>query len=239
MLERTEGHPFRWVAGNAWTLIYGDNQSNPLVCALVAGKSWSFQKEIFSLVKRISDVSGLPMVHIEFDDRRPEIENVLASINGAEFKTFELADLRDLFASFGLPVKSGKVSKSINDASSSAYHNWQRQNLGNISVSDIDLFRKSVGSVRAELIELKRSYISLDNWKPFPADYTNFNLLLAVARLCSLEFSIAYNVRHKNPFHDDATRFSIFRYNQESLPRSVGIYTQDEFIRGAYYLNSS
>lgn len=237
MLERADSHPFRWVAGNAWTLIYGDNQSNPLVCALVAGKSWSFQKEIFSLVKRISEVAGLPMVYIEFDDQRSEIEEVEASVNGSDLKKYELHNLRDLFSSFGLPVKSGKVSKAINDASSSAYHNWQRRNLGNISVSDIDLFRKSTESVPAEIIELKRSYISLERWKPFPVDYTNFNLLLSVAKLCSLEFSIAYNVRHKNPFYDDASMLSVFRYSERGFPKYIGVFNADDFIRGEYHLH--
>jgi hypothetical protein len=56
MLENTSNHQFIWVSGNAWALIYGDSGSTPLECALVYGKSWIFQVEMHTLLKKIAEI---------------------------------------------------------------------------------------------------------------------------------------------------------------------------------------
>jgi hypothetical protein len=234
LLENTPQHQFRWVSGNAWSLIYGDGKSNPLACILISGKSWAYQKGIFALMKRVSEVSGLPFITITFDDLATDIDQVVVSVNGSIENSISLNALRDIFESFGLPVKNGKASKAINDASSSAYHKWQRENLGSITVSDIDLFRKSSDRTSGEIIELKRSYIQLEKWTPFSADFANFNLLLAISKKCGLELTIAYNLREKNPFRDDASMLSIFKYNKIDTPTFVGTYKFEDFVSGIY-----
>jgi len=234
MLENTPNHQFRWVSGNAWALIYGDRNSTPLACALVYGKSWNFQVEMHTLLKRIAEASKIPFVSIMFDDAATEITDVFFKINEEEMLLISLSDLRDIFESFGLPVKRGAASKAINDSSSSAYHQWQRANLGSITVSDIDLFRKSSGGAPGEIIELKRSYISLEKWRPFPDDYANFNLLSSVADRCGVLFTIAYNLREKSPFRDDATRLSVYKYSKINTPTYLGIYDFQQFLNGDY-----
>lgn len=234
MLENTPNHQFRWVSGNAWALIYGDSNSTPLVCALVYGKSWNFQAEMRILLNKIAKSSRIPFVSIMFDDTKTEINNVHFNINEDETMLISLSELRDVFESFGLPVKRGAASKAINDSSSSAYHQWQRANLGSITVSDIDLLRKSSGGAPGEIIELKRSYIPLEKWRPFPNDYANFNLLSSVADRCGVIFTIAYNLREKYPFRDDATRLSIYKYSKINAPTYLGIYGFQQFLNGDY-----
>ena len=233
-LEMIRSHPFMWVSGNAWTLVYGDRDSNPLVFALVAGRSWNPQPEIRSLIKRISDVTGLPWVQIYFDDTAEEIDSVDFSLGEGPINRMSLLSLRDFLRDLGLPTSSGATSKALNDAASSAYHNWQRANLGAITVSDIDLFRKKTELVSAEFIELKRSYIALDRWNPYPQDFPNFQLIFNVSRLCGIPMTIAYNVREKNPFRDNAEILSLFSYGDIVPPRHIGHFTFPQFFAGAH-----
>jgi hypothetical protein len=57
-----------------------------------------------------------------FDDGATEITDVCFKINEEKMLLISLGDLREIFESFGLPVKRGAASKAINDSSSSAYH---------------------------------------------------------------------------------------------------------------------
>lgn len=232
-LQRQDNHSLAWAAANAWTLVYGNGNSDPTTLALVAGRSWIPQSEIISAVKYLGERSGTPTIEIYFDDSVDQIEDVKVRFDRSDLTRVSLVELKSIFSEFGLSVTTGSVSKAINSASSSAYHNWQRANLGHITVSDIDLFRIDEHGIPNEIIELKRSYIGLDSWKPFPADYANFNLLMKMARSSSLAMTIAYNVRHRDPFFDDASKVSIFDYSDRG-PNRRGIFTFDEFVSRKY-----
>ena len=135
----------------------------------------------------------------------------------------------------GLPVKSGACGKSVNDATSSAYHNWQRANLGSIKVTDIDLIRLNDQGMPVEAIELKRSYYPLKDWKPYSDDYVNFNLLHSVCQSAGMEMNIAYNVRQTKPtFFDNASRLTIFSYKNVNSPIKMGEYDFSEFVDRKY-----
>lgn len=233
-IQGLHNHSFIWAAGNAWILIYGNALSEPVAVALVAGRSWEPQSGVTSLVESLSEASGLPFLEIHFDDTVRETEKIGLRRNGSAFIETGLEGLREVFSDLGLPVKSGAASKAINDASSSAYHNWQRENLGRITVSDIDLFRLNGDQRAIEIIELKRSYIGLNKWKPFPADYPNFNLLLSTAKLSSVRMTIAYNIRTKNPFYDDPRAISVFNYSRFNSPSHAGVFPFQSFADGSY-----
>lgn len=232
-LHGADNRSLSWTAANAWTLVYGNGNSNPAVLALVAGRSWKIQNEIISFVEHMGKVSGIPIIEIYFDDADTHIDSVKIRLDGSDLADVSLDNLKSIFAEFGLAVTSGSATKAINDASSSAYHNWQRANLGRITVSDIDLFRIDDNGIPNEIIELKRSYIGLDRWKPFSADFPNFNLLMNLSKSCSLRMTIAYNVRHKNPFYDDARNLSIFDYSDGS-PEHLGLFTFEDFLARNY-----
>lgn len=227
-------HDFLWVSGNAWTLIYGDSNATPKAVVLVAGLSWQENSSVVNLMKKISSVSGLPFFFVYFDDSSNEIEAAKVMFNQDDLGEIPLSELKNLFSGIGLPVKDGQARKYVNDATSSAYHNWQRDSLGAIVVSDIDLFRKGGGGFPAEIIELKRSYYSLEKWRPFRDDYANFNLLLNLSKMCGITLKIAYNVRHKNPFYDDVSSLTVFDYSRQGSPNLLGAYDFMSFVNGDY-----
>lgn len=135
-------HPFSWTSGNAWSLVYGDRNAVPKAIVFAAGVSWERQDAMVSLSRRIAEKSGVPFLNFRFDERSPEVSSFLVSKREDGFSEVAAADLKGLFEDLGVPVSAGGVRKAVNDAASSAYHRWQRANLGQIVVSDIDLFRK-------------------------------------------------------------------------------------------------
>lgn len=233
-LENLSDHSFKWVSGNAWFLVYGDGESNPAIIAAVWGQNAPIPKDMLRLLMQLSTAAELPFACIRFDDAAESIASVQLSINGERFEEVGLNELRTRFASFGLPLAGPQgTTKAINDQASSAYHHWQRQNLGRITVSDIDLLRLAEDGTPSEIIELKRSYLPLERWRPYSADYPNFDLLNIIAERCSLPLTIAYNVRHKNPFRDDASELSIFEYKRGEVAH-LGVIAFSDFISGEY-----
>lgn len=235
LLESEQTHPFVWVSGNAWMLIYGDQSATPRALVLAFGKSWSLQKDVIQAAKKISSKSGIPLFFVKFDDSANFIDKVGFGKPGQQPCELTLDQLKDEFQKIGLPVKSGACGKSVNDATSSAYHNWQRSSLGSIKVTDIDLIRLSAEGEPIEAIELKRSFSPLQEWNPYPVDYVNFNLLLAVCNQSAMRMTIAYNVRQTKPvFNDNASRLALFSYAAINSPVRIGQFSYSDFLTGIY-----
>lgn len=105
--------------------------------------------------------SDIPFINICFDDKVDNIEYIkIQDALLGTWKDISLQELKDVFKKFGVPINDNPCYKAINDKKSSAYHNWQRENLGNITVSDIDLIRVSEGRIQ-EIVELKRSFLNV------------------------------------------------------------------------------
>jgi hypothetical protein len=229
--------PFVWVSGNAWILIYADNTAAVQVVAFVSGKSTMLANAAITLrlgaakaaAMTLAASAGATFAEIQFNDEEISIDSVL--LNKTQIT---LGELKNWFERAGLDVRGTVTSKAINDASSSAYQNWQRENLGAIKVSDVDLIRlnpKTGGAV--EIIELKRSYFSIEKWRPFEVDFANFNVLSNLAARIGAKFTIAYNVRSKSPyFHDDATLISLFSYSRDEGARARGVVSFEQFLSG-------
>ncbi|MFC4299473.1 hypothetical protein ACFO0J_15625 [Castellaniella hirudinis] len=231
---------FVWVSGNAWILIYGDAYAHAKVVAFVRARSIGNEntgalqrtRHGWALAKELAQRVGLPFFDICYEDQAEEIDSV--ELNG---HLLSLEKLKNDFESAGLQVKNGTVGKAINSRESSAYHHWQRQSLGSITVSDIDLFRlDDHRSTPIEIIELKRSYFQIQDWKPYPQDFPNFNLIVDVARRADIQFTIAYNYHVKRPAYiDDASSMSLFEYpSPAGNARHSGIFTFDQFVAGDY-----
>ncbi|WP_423395651.1 hypothetical protein [Burkholderia sp. LMG 21824] len=234
-LEQSTNHPFAWVSGNAWMLVYGDDSAEPRLMVLAHGRSWKPEPTAMRTFEMIAAAAGLPVVRIAFDDAADSVNDVHYANGLADLgTTISLADLKAKFQGFGLPVIGGACGKSVNDATSSAYHNWQRDNLGAIKVTDVDLVRIDIAGMPCEIVELKRSYYALDKWQPFPNDFVNFNVLRAVAGRAGLRFTIAYNVRQKTPFRDDASLLSLFDYPMPNSPKFLGHFPFWDFAAGKY-----
>jgi len=224
-------------------LIYGDNYCKPMVLAYVKAvrgnplaQSSALESDLIQILVSLAKPLHLPVIEIRFDTTSI-LRSVALSQLPASLHMISLENLAGVFASFGLPIISGKVVKEINDASSSTYHDWQRLVLGNmITVSDLDLIRMRSG-ISAEIVELKRSYKAVETWEPYEDDYPNFRLIWKVSSSAGLPLTILYNQRRKNPFFDDISRVSVFSLNfgRTGVPwTKLGILGFEQFVRGEY-----
>lgn len=237
-LRNYNSEKFIWVSGNAWLLIYGDQYSTPKLLAFVTTKTFCHQNLYSKHIKIItlSRKLNIPFLNISFDDESDNIEYVRIQDNSSnEWHDITLQKLKDIFKSFGIPVNNNPCYKAVNDKQSSAYHDWQRNNLGSITVSDIDLMRVN-GDKIEEIIELKRSYYEFDKWLPFSNDYPNFNLTLNLCNKVEIpKFTILYNIRKKNPFEDRPDPVMLFNYHNKNQYNKIGVFSFDDFYYGKYY----
>lgn len=223
-----------WTVGNAWILVYGDSHSNPKLLVFAQGKSWVEDKRVLAVVAVLSRWATLPMVRIEFDDGVNEIETVRYYLDDQTQQVITLTQLKTLFAERGVPVNTDNFAKAINDKESSAYHKWQRATLGNITVSDIDLVRIDNGKMTG-ILELKRSFKSLNDWRPYTADFPNFRLINNVCAKAGLDFMITYNVRHTRPvFFDDPSQIKLFCYDTNFKVTQTKIVSLSDFKHSNY-----
>lgn len=239
---KTRKHSFRWIIGNAWLLVYGNkSDSKAKVIVLAHGRSWEVDKEILKVLQKLSNKSGIEVVKVSFDDR--ENSNVSDidfsdSLFGSSVK-ISLSTLKDKLKSYGLDITDGQCDKYLNDSTSSAYHKWQRNSLGNkIIVTDMDLLRVNEQGDTTEIIELKRSYKTVQDWSPYTDDFKNFDLLETISGKINIPFYIVYNQRKSNPFQDIYAYVSIFGYkNKASTTINRGV-SFDAFVSGDYMVES-
>lgn len=229
-----------WVSGNAWLVLHADRHEQVKSIAMIAGASVlddpdaatrARLKSVWAVAKRLAEAIQVPLDAVRFDDRSSVLERV--TVNR---RPLALLDWKEQLAGYGLPVDEDAARTEINHASSSAYHTWQRDALGAIKVADVDLIRVDGKSASGlELIELKRSFITLEHWRPYPDDYPNFNLILDVATRAGARMTIAYNRRLETPsFDDDASLLSLFDYPEPNAPQPLGQVTFEQFAAGAY-----
>lgn len=235
-IETKDCPDFFWVSGNSWSLLYRDSNGYPKVVVFVSGNSSAKMDRVGrermlrlrKLTHELAARAGSLFGTIEFDDNVERVSEVV--LNG---ELTSVDGLKAWFADCSLPVQAdGGALKAINDASSSAYHNWQRAALGRITVTDLDLIRIDLETGHIKILyELKRSYIELDKWTPFSAYYPNFNLLSIFAEMAKISFNIVYNVRYKSPnFYDDVSMLSIFSYSRREGSKRIAFISLDDFI---------
>jgi len=219
---------FEYVSGNCWQLVYGNKKGDPLLLVFAYGYDRRLDVESFSpeiirghkTFKEVAQKAKLPLLFIGFDSAEMEINSITTSTDLKQFETISLKSLADLFLSYNLPIRQSQTAKYLNDKTSSAYHKWQRDRLGNdIVVSDADLWFKDKNDNPSIVFELKRSIISLEKWKPFKDDYPNFILIAKLCLRAGIRFFIIYNVRKKNPVNDMIDNINLFeiKYDNDRL----------------------
>lgn len=227
---------FYWTSGNLWLLVYGNTYNEPKVLTVASEEkletaATTAEKRAVKEAVKIAGDTGISVNFVRFAPEGP-IERVRYCERGMKsVSVISSEELKKRFAQYGLTMNRLSAQKSINDKKSSPYHEWQRENMGSsVVVSDIDLLRLENHEPR-EIIELKRSFIPLDKWKPYKADYNNFSLLSALAKERSLGFYIVYNYRKKTPLFDDISRLKIFEFDHTREPecRLLGYRKIEEF----------
>lgn len=228
---------------NSWHLVYGTKDADPKVLLSVfATPSSKIESSIlpeeahsFSVLQSLQ-INSTTILQVRFADDVPDISDVTIRQNGCDWHRTSLKKLSEKFSQAGLPINPQCTAKAINDMSSSAFHNWQRTYLGSsIIVSDLDLYRIAETQIVA-VFELKRSFYSLEGWKPFKDDYPNFKLLYNLLKQTNIPLYIIYNQRQKNPWKDDISKLKIYSVNfGNSDPiQLVGTYELEDFIRGSF-----
>lgn len=236
LAECENRNQFFWTSGTLWLLVYGDENSEPKVWTVASKNKLEIEttveeKGAVHAARWITKGTDVPVNFIRFDPGKP-IEEVLYWEPGEEhMQVLSSKKLKNKLMEYGLKMNRAETSKQINDKSSSPYHNWQRQNMGDsVVAADIDLIRHEK-TKPTEIIELKRSYIDIAKWEPYREDYKNFILLSKLAEKRQFDFYIVYNRRKKNPFFDDVSRLKIFEFNHRMQPpcRFVSCQSIEQF----------
>lgn len=229
---------FYWTGQNMWLLVYGDRAHDPKVVTVASGRPFRYgrrpsedERQAVQTALCMTEAAEIPVNFVRFDPEREvrEVEYWEEGMNDAARISSE--ELKKRFQSCGLTMNRRKAQKAINDKSSSPYHEWQRAHMGSfVAAADVDLIRMK-GGRPAEILELKRSFIPLPDWKPWRADYENFYLLSALAQRCGMRFCIVYNRRTKEPYRDDVSRLKLFSFDhtRETPCSFLGYETIEEF----------
>lgn len=132
------------------------------------------------------------------------------------FANIPLPELAKKLQSFHWEMNRHPTKKAINSESSSACMNWQRRNLGNRMIAvEIDMFKISRQDVIERFSELKRSYFTLNQWRPFSVDYNNFRVVSKLAQMSDIQFDIVYNRKTKNPCFDDPSQVRVVHVHDD------------------------
>lgn len=190
-------YDYFFCAENHWILVYGNAESIPkiIVFASKADDIWmpfsDAEKTAVNKSFGIAKYLRLPFICVRF---MANSGVVLVWQPGAKsWVGMSYEQLRDLYEKYGA-VQPGTAKKPVNQYVSSPYHDWQRQNLGRITVSDFDLIKYRNNRVE-QIIELKRSRRSVAEWVPYTDDYPNFALLIntIVGSGKNIPFTLFYN----------------------------------------------
>lgn len=236
---------YYYSAEHTWMLVYGNAISIPKILVFASKvdninancsvEELNESNKALSIARYLK----LPFIFVRFMVNS-EVVGVWEESAG-QWRTLGYDQLRDIYEGYGV-VQPGTARKPVNQYTSSPYHDWQRNNLGRITVSDFDLIKYVGGEVK-EIIELKRSKISLDTWLPYRDDYPNFTLLIntIVGSGERIPFTLYYNLMRAGEMgmrEDDTSRIKVFDFiipdnmiscNQVQH-RLRGYYTLDQLL---------
>ena len=233
---------YYYSAEHNWMLVYGNAASIPKIMVF-ASKAADIDSDYTADEKRevnkafsIARYFKLPFLFVRFMANHDRV--VIWEESDGQWRTVTYDQLRDIYESYGV-VQPGTARKRVNQYTSSPYHDWQRNNLGRITVSDFDLIKYSSGRVQ-EIIELKRSKIPLKTWKPYPNDYSNFALLIntIVGSGKKIPFTLYYNFMRDGQMGrrtEDTSHIKVFDF---LIPGNMISSDQVRYrIRGYYRLH--
>jgi len=232
---------FKFVVGDAWQLVYGDSKCTPLLlvfakgvpAALLNSQLLNEDLEAVKLFRYCSEKANLPFAIIKFPIDSEEVTEIRFT-TGKKFETISMKELTTRYNNYGLPISNTPTDKYLNDRYSSAYHNWQRKSLGkDLTVTDIDLWKLDSKGNPQIILELKRSFYSPEEWKPYLDDYNNFKIISNLCNEVGINFMITYNYRITKPkFKDDPSRIALFDVDFSKTPpiNKRGIVTFEEFL---------
>lgn len=214
-----KGLDYYYSAEHTWMLIYGDAESRPKIMVFVnkvenINNDCRYEEKIEA--KKALDIANyfkLPFIFVRFMENNEEVRVWEERVK--KWRTLTYDQLRDIFEAYGV-VESGTAKKRVNQYTSSPYHDWQRNNLGRITVSDFDLIKYQDNEVK-EIVELKRSKIPFDYWNPYENDYPNFALIIntIVGSEKRISFTLYYNLMkegERGMRQEDISKIKVFDF---------------------------
>ncbi len=200
-----------------WPLIYATKDGRPQVVVMVSTDRATPNPFFVRQVEHLARKAGLPFRRLTFCAAPPATPHgspapltfVMHTEGHAQPITQEA--WKQEMDRLGVPTQ-GAANKPINRASSSAYHDWQRANLGNIRVVDLDLLRINPRGQLTHVIELKRSSMGMASWQPFRADQPNFDVIAQVARKAGVEFELAFTRYNKQTLRESTHQIKVFQF---------------------------
>ena len=226
-----------------WLIAYGNSRCEPkiiLVLSALSKESYMAEKlsrsetEIIFYAEQLSKKSGVPWIYVSFikDENEFSKAKVICPSKKLNFTELKPDQLADLYRSFDLFIVERESGKHINKQYSNVYQKWQMKIGYGLTGSDVDIMKVEKGEIKS-VYELKRSFISIDRWKPYPADFHNFILLSKLFLKCNIDFYIVYNHRQEKPFFDDISKLKVYRIDarNRNFYELLGIYPIEDFFK--------
>ena len=234
---------FAYAKENIWLLVYGNSRCEPkLIIVLSALERKAYlqnqtspeEDSIIKYAKQISEKSGVPWVYVSFIKDEKELTKTKICCPSLNFSFKELTpdQLADVYRGFGLFIVEKESGKTINKQYSNVYQKWQMKIGYGLTGSDIDIMKLKNDTI-VSVYELKRSFINIEKWKPYPADFHNFILLSKLFNKCGIAFYIVYNHRQEKPFFDDISKLKVYKIDarEKNFYSLLGIYSTADFFK--------
>lgn len=210
---------YYYSAKDMWLLLYGTAESIPKILVMV-NKVENIKEPItkketehFPKARLIAGSLKLPLICIRFSIDSNEV----LMWDNTRRKWYKLTydQLEKVYAQYGVK-EEGNVKKEVNQYVSSPYHRWQREKLGSVIATDLDLLKCEDGEIK-EMIELKRSHEKIYEWMPYSKDFSNFALIINA--ICEsgkkIPFRLYYNELKSGPKGkriEDISKIKVFEF---------------------------
>ncbi len=179
------------------------------------------------MMKRLSEENDVPLVWIgtsSIESGSLDLGVVKDGANGSLSLDGDQVDLVDAPARiqslFGTDYDTMGTGKGKNKRTAGGFHDWSRENLPReFKKQDLDIIVTSDGIEPLYIVELKRSYIDLDEWTPWRDDLRNYVLQVQTASGIGAVPVIVY--QNKEAITDDS-RVTLFRIDDLSPQSSTG-----------------
>lgn len=224
-----------------WMLIYGDSTCRPgLVVDLYKLSSYHELEYLdqtgTSIVEIVAKAFNLPYTEIYYVDG---FDYVYVRNNKAPLKKYYYNSLINIFIYYKVCSNENTI-KEINKYESNSFQNWQRKNLGDIVVTDLDLIKIENNQLKS-IFELKRSYKDICYWEPYVADYKNFALILnaIVNGHSKADFFLCFNQYNRVTNEDYFSKIKLYRFinpttfinKNEIKYEKIGIFSPEEIYK--------
>lgn len=223
---------YLYIQDGNWVLVYGNENAVPKLFLIVTRMEDNLDSPLSDFetqAKALLSDQGLPIRILRFKEGSfSKVVAISNSHNIEEISIIQTAELyNSLFSEYGLSSTANIATKAVNDATSSTFHVWQRSFLsGGLIISDVDLIVYNAANTILRIYELKRSFIALNNWRPYEADYPNFRLLRRAFPL-NIPLVIIFNLYQGTPRVEDLSYLRVFKVVDDS-PTIQRVYQNGE-----------